>query len=729
MKNKNKKSNSMKQTLLLIISFFLMNSLFANLRLYVSPQGNDTHVGTKDQPLASLSGARDKVRKLRTEKVLSTNDTVYIHIMQGNYFMTEPLNLDNRDNGTAQGPVLFTSNPAERPVFYGGMKLNKFEVVNNNLWRVYIPQVVKYGFTFEQLYINGQRRFRAQTPNRGDFFMVGNAFETKLAESGGRRALLASQRIKPMKSDAGFLSDIKSDLSDVLVVFYHKWDNTRKRIIEINRADSSFHIVGLGEKPWNRIDSTSRYVVENYREALDSPGEWFLAKDGYLYYIPMIGETPDNTECMVPAIDKFIVMAGDENSGNKVSHIRFENICFRVSGYKTPYMGDESQQAANPVEATVMVDFAEQIHFYNCEIANTGLNAIWFRRNCSHSSVIKCHLHDLGAGGVKIGETRLDTDQNAEITNHIKVDNNIIQNGGNVSPSATGVVIFHGRDNVISHNDIANFRYSGVSVGWVWGYTFSPSKRNIVEFNHIHHLGWGELSDMSGIYTLGHSEGTIVRNNVIHHVFSYDYGGFGLYTDEGSEKVVMENNLVYRCSNAGYLHHFGKDNIIKNNIFAFNVETQIQYGLGEEHRMYSFLNNIVYFNQGSAITSTWHTKEGLKPSATEYDYNCYWDTRKPMPDFHGLSFKDWQKLGRDKNSIVADPLFVDPENFDFRFRKQTVTKRIGFKPFDYSKAGVYGDQEWKDKAKLPKETIVEFNHAVLKNTSRGMYGWYKFYKK
>ena len=309
----------MKTPLILIALLFHLNIVFATQVLYVSTQGNDNNSGSKDQPLASLSGARDKVRKLRFEKVLSTNDTVYIYVMPGNYFMEEPLRLDKRDNGTAQGPVVFTSNPAERPVFYGGMKLNKFEVVNNNLWRVYIPQVVKYGFTFEQLYINEQRRFRAQTPNRGDFFMVGNAFETKLAESGGRRALLASQRIKPMKSDAGFLSDIKSDLSDVLVVFYHKWDNTRKRMIEINRADSSFHIVGLGEKPWNRIDSTSRYVVENYREALDSPGEWFLAKDGYLYYIPMIGETTDNTECMVPTIDKFIVMASTAASNSSIS--------------------------------------------------------------------------------------------------------------------------------------------------------------------------------------------------------------------------------------------------------------------------------------------------------------------------------------------------------------------------------------------------------------------------
>ena len=64
------------------------------------------------------------------------------------------------------------------------------------------------------------------------------------------------------------------------------------------------------------------------------------------------------------------------------------------------------------------------------------------------------------------------------------------------------------------------------------------------EFNHLYNIGQGVLSDMGAIYTLGVQAGTVIRNNLIHDVNSFTYGGWGIYPDEGSSDMVIENNIV-----------------------------------------------------------------------------------------------------------------------------------------------------------------------------------------
>jgi hypothetical protein len=166
----------------------------------------------------------------------------------------------------------------------------------------------------------------------------------------------------------------------------------------------------------------------------------------------------------------------------------------------------------------------------------------------------------------------------------------------------------------------------------------------------------------------------------------------------------MENNLVYACKDAGFHQHYGKENIIRNNIFALNKRSQLQLTRAEEHLSLSFTNNIVYFRNGVLMGFDGWTKAHIA-----IDSNCYWDERTKTPDFHGKAFAGWQALGRDRHSVIADPLFVNPDAFDFRFRRLSVAKKIRFKPFDCSRAGVYGDAVWIDKARMSPAALQEFD--------------------
>lgn len=687
--------------MLLIIVSFLSSQLFSQ-NIYVSPDGDDRNPGTDTQPVATLTAARDRIRSYRKQNP-SVQEVLRVIIRKGEYLMPETLDLSLEDSGDESSALVFAGE--DGVTFYGGIYLNKFEKVNDYLWKVDVPEARRYKWRFEQLFVNGQRATRAQTPDH-TFYNPVAVQETVLVDLPESTPKLAVQQVKIPEEAARWIRDLSDDdLKDVVITFYHKWDNTRKPILYYNAADTSVYISGKGMQPWNRIDRNSLFILENIRSALDTPGEWFLDRSGTLYYYPRPGETIENTRAMAPLLDKFITVCGDAKSGRRVRNIRFENLTFRVSGFKMPPDGVDAMQAAAPIGAAIELDFASNISFVNCEVAGTGNSGIWYRRACDNGLVEHCYLHDLGASAIKIGETVL-RENPEEVTHHIKVVNNIARSGGHIFPCAVGMIIFHGSDNELLHNEIADFKYSGVSVGWVWGYTPSPSKRNRIEFNHIHHLGWGVLSDMGGVYTLGASQGTSVSNNVIHHVYSLDYGGWGLYTDEGSQGIVMENNLVYNCKSAGFHQHYGKENVIRNNIFVNSIKSQLQGTRVEKHLSFSFIHNILYYNNGTLLSSNWADMDILS------DYNSYWDTRTKDILFGKKTFAEWKKSGKDVHSVIADPMFADIENFDFRIKNKKLIHRINFKPFDYSKAGVYGSEEWIRKAQMDKSLSVAFDKLV-----------------
>src|SRR5262249_27032237 len=135
--------------------------------------------------------------------------------------------------------------------------------------------------------------------------------------------------------------------------------------------------------------------------------------------------------------------------------------------------------------------------------------------------------------------------------------------------------------------------------------------------------------------------------------------------------------------------HYGETNMVRNNIFAFAHDHQLQRSRVEPHLSFSFETNIVYFNSGVLLGNEW------KDDRFQMDYNVFFDARPDAKSesmrFGKATLEDWRGRGHDTHSVIADPLFVAPQQNNFGLKPDSPALKIGFRPIDVSKVGPHQD--------------------------------------
>jgi parallel beta-helix repeat protein len=650
---------------------------------YVALDGSDSNTGdSRGKPFATLARAQEAVRELTASGMVEYPVNVYI--MGGTWELDAPLVFTSEDSGTPECPVTWRSMPDDRAAISGGQLISGWTVRDDGAWTTTVPGVAD-GWQFRQLWVNGERRVRARTPDMGEYLHVNGKLTTD------------DPAVLPFHD--GDLDPAWVDKGDVELISLNKW--TEYKLI-IKSIDTGKRTATLSQKfhPWI-IEEDARYWIENIPEACDAPGEWYLDFDtGVLVYRALPGENPESADVIAPRLTELVRFEGDTVAGNLVTDIGIRDIDILYTDWTMPrHTGYIDGQAANQVPGIIHADGADRIVIQDCKIAHHGNYGIDFFHGCHDNEILGCEITDIGAGGIRIGE-QMDREEEREQTSRTLIADNHIHHIGEVFPEACGVIIFRSAENTISHNEIHDTYYTGISNGWSWGYAENNTHHTTIEYNHVYNIGRGMMSDMGGNYNLGVQEGTVVRNNLFHDISSSGYGGWGVYTDEGSTHILIENNVVYNTGTGGFHQHYGKENTVRNNIFAFSAtKGQMIRSRGEEHLSFTFEKNIVMWDDAPLLGGNWgmtlsiyHTDDTLREASdTTSRYlmkdNVYWKVGGGEVDFMGLTLEEWQARGQDIGSIIADPKFTDPAGGDYSLAADSPALGIGFQPIDVSTVG------------------------------------------
>jgi hypothetical protein len=714
---------------------------------YVATDGNDSWSGTlsapnsknTDGPFASIGRAQTAVQGILSNPKGRTNP-IQVMVRAGSYYVTQPLSFSTADSGTSTLGVVWENYPNETPVIDGGMKIANWVHDSGNEWQATLPSSTQY---FEQFFYNGQRRLRPRLGGYlGTYYRVAATIYLPGSASGPApdpncTVYMAGlgwecfDRFQYTKTDPinGNWENLNSPYpqGDIELYDFEKWSAAELRIKSIDTTKDIIYLTGptYQQDFYDGFIVGHRYLVENVKDELTQPGQWFLDRSKtpwVLTYLANSGENPPTDTVIVPQSTQVLIATG-------MQYVTFQGITFQHDNWTVPSIGYPSVTGDQGVTGAVSCYNCQYVTVNGVTVTQTAGGGWEFYTNntsatTAHNTIENSAFYDLGGFGIRVGLLAQYNDTDANVAQFTTVQNNVISGFGRVTPGTFGIMQGDAHDNTYTHNDIYDGYEVGIKIcalGCIPGVSNSHGAyNNVASYNHVYNLGQGIMDDLGGIYfnTDPNATGNQALNNKIHDVSDASaldadgYGGQGVYLDANTANALVQNNLVYRASATTESETCGPQapnttNTIKNNIFAYGRQGIKQEGCvppASGVLQFSFTNNLVYYDRGYVQTGYAYCNNGPCTEVMKYSDNMYCYApgaacALPTNPFYTTgsegrsqsqyyaSLSAWQSsTGEDSGSEVKNPGFANPvyPNDDYTL---TESPGVGFVVFDPNEAG------------------------------------------
>lgn len=675
----------------------------AEFVLHVAVNGNDNAEGTLEKPLASLNGAKEKIRALKKDGKEIPSRVIF---HEGEYYFTETVYFENEDSGTEECPISYEAAEGENVEFTGAIKLdiNDLQPISDQQVKKKLRKDVadyvgeidlkKYGITsinkfythgpheaseeLSWLYLNDKEQPLSQYPN-GDgkysqWEKIVNPGSGGLSSLDGGTIQVADTEIERWGSaeDAFFAGYPGNDFREERINI-QSFDTKRKTFTLRTGCDS-----GLGNK------ESKRWKVYNLLEEIDVPGEWYIDRQSCMlyYYAPYNVKNAELELSMLKT--SFIEMKETEN-------VNFKNITFTKNTKRMIQLrknvknvditgcsfinGSGVAIAVNGSTygtidgAYSLIDAARDVHVTGCTFYMLGSSAIYTQGGMGDREKLE-------SGGLIFKNNYIDNvcrlTRNKPAV-HLEGGIGAVVENNDIHNIPFHAINFFGNDHVIRYNNIYNACMEAQDAGIIYAGRSFTMRGMEVAYNYIGDYRTKsketKLDQLSAMYLDDWLGGVSFHHNIVKD------GGIGVMLNRSADCDIYDNTfigvekpLAPVQGSRGNADSFGSKSMINDLKTAISLKGWLE--------RYPEMTELLQYPNSSA--------------RNDFSNNLVDKDSKTIAFYEAE-----QQYNTVENNVVFEDesVFVDAENGDYRLRSDTELAKklpgvLSDSNFDLSQIGI-----------------------------------------